>query len=79
MVGWYDGAGFYFQCRGVLLIWIIVGQGPIALTIVAAGVVWTIFLSSLVYRFSFLSPSLGGCPIETKTQNNQPTKSSSGW
>ena len=28
-----------FQCRGVLLIWIIVGQGPIALAVGAGGVV----------------------------------------
>ena len=27
-----------FQCRGVLLIWIIVGQGPIALAVGASGV-----------------------------------------
>ena len=33
-----------FQCRGVLLIWIIVGQGPIALAVGAGGVVWTFFL-----------------------------------
>ena len=26
-----------FQCRGVLLIWIIVGQGPIALVVGAGG------------------------------------------
>ena len=45
-----------FQCRGVLLIWIIVGQGPIALAVGAGGVVWTFF--SLIYHFSFLSPSL---------------------
>ena len=45
-----------FQCRGVLLIWIIVGQGPIVLAIGAGGFVWTFF--SLIYHFSFLSPSL---------------------
>ena len=38
-------------------IWIIVGQGPIALAVGAVGVVWTFF--SLDYHFSFLSPSLG--------------------
>ena len=44
------------QCRGVLLIWIIVGQGPIALP-VGAGGGWFghFFLSS---HFSLLSPSL---------------------
>ena len=45
-----------FQCRGVLLIWIIVGQGPITLAIGAGGGCLDIF--SLNYHFSFLSPSL---------------------
>ena len=45
-----------FQCRGVLLIWIIVGQGPIVLAIGAGGGCLDIF--SLNYLFSFLSPSL---------------------
>ena len=36
-----------FQCRGVLLIWIIVGQGPIALAVGADGGCLDIF--SLVY------------------------------
>ena len=45
-----------FQCRGVLLIRIIVGQGPIALAVGAGGGCLDIF--SLVYHFSFLSPSL---------------------
>ena len=44
------------QCRGVLLIWIIVGQGPIALAVGAGGGCLDIF--SLIYHFSFLSPSL---------------------
>ena len=39
-------------CRGVLLIWIIVGQGPIALAVGAGGVVWIFFLSS-IFSFSF--------------------------
>ena len=42
-----------FQCRGVLLIWIRVGQGPAALAVGAGGVVWTFFT-----RLSFLSPSV---------------------
>ena len=50
-----------FQCRGVLLIWITVGQGPIALAVGAGGGCMDIF--SLVYLFSFLSPSLGDGPI----------------
>ena len=32
-----------FQCRGVLLIWILVGQGPTVLTVGAGGIVWTFF------------------------------------
>ena len=50
-----------FQCRGVLLIWIKVGQGPTALAVGAAGVVWTFFLSS-IFSLSF-SLSLGDGPI----------------
>ena len=45
-----------FQCRGVLLIWIIVGQEPIALAVGAGWGCLDIF--SLIYHFSFLSPSL---------------------
>ena len=45
-----------FQCRGVLLILIILGQGPIALAVGAGGGCLDIF--SLIYDFSFLSPSL---------------------
>ena len=45
VVGWW-----YFQCRGVLLIWIRVGQG-----LTAGGGCLDIFL---VYHFSFLSSSL---------------------
>ena len=37
-------------------IWIIVGQGPVALAVGAGGVVWTFLLSSIL--FSPLSPSL---------------------
>ena len=45
-----------FQCRGVLLVWMIVGQGPIALAVGAGGGCLDIF--SLIYLFCFLSPSL---------------------
>ena len=45
-----------FQCRGVLLLRKIVGQGPTALVVGAGGGCLDIF--SLVYHFSFLSPSL---------------------
>ena len=37
--------------QGVLLIWIIVGQGPTALAAGAEGVVWTFFLSSIISLF----------------------------
>ena len=40
-----------FQCRGVLFIWIRVGQGPIALAVGAGGVVLTFFLSSIISLF----------------------------
>ena len=45
-----------FQCRGVLLIWIIVGQGPVALAVGAGGGCLDIF--SLICPFSPLSPTL---------------------
>ena len=41
-------------------IWMIVGQGPTALAVVAGGVVWTFLLSSIL---SSVSLSLGGGPI----------------
>ena len=50
------------QGRGVLQIWIIVGQGPNALAVGAGGGCLDIF--SLIYLFPFLSPSLGDGPIE---------------
>ena len=45
-----------FQCRGVLLVWIRVGQGPTALAVGAGGGCLDIFI--LIYPFSSLSPSL---------------------
>ena len=71
-----------FQCWGVLLIWIIVGQGPIVLAVGAGGGCLDIF--SLIYRFSFLSPSLWETaryrleyclkgPLSPKQPTNQPT------
>ena len=45
-----------FQCRGVLLIWIRVGQGLTVLAVGAGGGCLDIF--SLIYHFSILSPSL---------------------
>ena len=50
-----------FQCRGVPLIRKIVGQGPIALAVGVGGGCLDIF--SLIYHFSFLSPSQGDGPI----------------
>ena len=47
-----------FQWLGILLIWVIVGQGPIALAVGAGGGCLDIF--SLVYHFSSFSLSLGG-------------------
>ena len=44
-----------FQCRGVLLVWVIVGQGPIALAVGAGGGCLDIFLSSIFSLF-FLPP-----------------------
>ena len=45
-----------FQCRGVLLVWIRVGQGPTALAVGAGGGCLDIF--TLIYPFSSLSPSV---------------------
>ena len=45
-----------FQVRGVLLVWIRVGQGPAALAVGAGGGCLDVF--TLVCPFSFLSPSL---------------------
>ena len=70
-----------FQCRGVLLVWMIVGQGPIALAVGAGGVSLDIF--SLICLFSFLSPSLWEAaryrlkyclkgPLNPKQPTNQP-------
>ena len=51
-----------FQCRGVLLIWIIVGQGPIALA-VGAGGIWFGHFSLLCHLSLFFSLSLRDGPI----------------
>ena len=50
-----------FQCRGVLLVWMIVGQGPIALAVGAGGGLFGHFSSHLSFLFS-VSP-LGDGPI----------------
>ena len=70
-----------FQCRGVLLIWSRVGQGPTALTVSSGGCCLDIF--TLVYYFSSLSPSLWETaryrlkyclqgPLSLKQPTNQP-------
>ena len=51
-----------FQCRGVLLVWKIVGQGPTVLAVVAGGGGLDIFFSQLSF-FSSFSLSLGDGPI----------------
>ena len=51
-----------FQCRGVLLVWMTVGQGPIALAVGAGGGLFGHFFSHLSFLFSF-SLSLGDGPI----------------
>ena len=51
-----------FQCRGVLLVSMIVGQGPIALAVGAGGGLFGHFFSHLSFLFSF-SLSLGDGPI----------------
>ena len=43
--------------RRVLLIWIIVGQGPSALAVGVVGIVWTFF--SQVFHFSLFLPLSG--------------------
>ena len=47
-----------FQCRGVLLVWMTVGQRPIALAVGAGGGLFGHFFSHLSFLFSF-SLSLG--------------------
>ena len=70
-----------FQCRGVLLTWNTVGQAPIVLAVGAGGGCLDIF--SLLYHFSFLSPSLWETaryrlkyclkgPLSPKQPTNQP-------
>ena len=50
-----------FQCRGVLLVWMIVRQGPIALAVGADGGLFEHFFSHLSFLLSF-SLSLGDGP-----------------
>ena len=63
----------HLQCRVVLLIWIIIGQGPNVLAVGAGGVVWTFF--SLLYHFFFsfsrflLTEILSPSTVKPKTTN----------
>ena len=43
-----------FQCRGVLLVWMMVGQGPIALAVGAGGGLFGHFFSHLSCPLLFL-------------------------
>ena len=52
-----------FRCRGVLPIWIIVGQGPVALAVGAGG--GCLDILSLVYLFFILSQRA----VKPKTTN----------
>ena len=51
-----------FQFRGVLLVWMMVEQGPIAFAVGAGGGLFGHFFSHLSFLFSF-SLSLGDGPI----------------
>ena len=78
-----------FQCRGVLLVLIVVGQGPIALPVGAVGVVLTFFLSSIcsllfLHFFGRRPDRLKYClkgPLNPKQPTNQPSASGKlvGW
>ena len=50
-----------FQCWGILLVWVVVGQWPIALVVGSDGGCSDIFLSSICFLSP--SPSLGDGPI----------------
>ena len=63
-LGWSGGAKVLgkLSVRGVLLVWMIVGQGPIALAEGAGGGLFGHFFSHLRFLFS-VSLSLGDGPI----------------
>ena len=58
VVGWSGGAMVLgkFPVPGRPTLWIIVGQGPTALSVGVGGAIWTFFL--LYRHFSLLSHSL---------------------
>ena len=55
-LGWSDGAMVLgkLPVPGRPTIWIIVGQGPIALAVARVGVVWTFLLNSILSLLFFL-------------------------
>ena len=61
------------QCRGVLLIWSRVGQGPTVLAAGSGGGCLDIVLSCLSFLFSF-SLSLGDGPIKTEILSQRAVK-----
>ena len=66
------GCWVNFQCRGVLLVWMIVGQGPVALAVGVGGGCLDIFLSSVF--FSSFSLSLEDGPIKTEILSQRAVK-----
>ena len=62
-----------FQCRAVLQIWMIVGQGPIALAVGAGGGLFGHFYSPLSFLSSF-SLSLGDSLIQTEILSQRAAK-----
>ena len=66
-----------FQCRNILLIWLIVGQGPVVLSVGVAAVVWPFSLHCHISSFSLswrrldIDENLSQRAV--KPQNNQPT------
>ena len=61
------------QCRGVLQVWMIVGQGPVALAAGADGGLFGQFFSHLFFLLSF-SLSLGDGPILTEILSQRAVK-----
>ena len=62
-----------FQCRGILLVWKIVGQGPTVLAVGAGQGGLDIFFSHLSFLSSF-SLSLGDGPIQTEILSQRAVK-----
>ena len=62
-----------FQCLGVLLIWIILGQGPTAVAVDADEGCLVIFFSGLSFLSSF-SLSLGDGPIWSEILSQRAAK-----